>query len=1134
MASPALIRKMRKGNNSQNIKVYVRCRPMNGTESKTTSVVECRNNKELVLRDRPLDKSTKTFTFDRVFGQDSKQIDVYRAVAKNSVNEVLNGFNCTIFAYGQTGTGKTFTMEGERTPDNTSWEEDPLAGIIPRCVTHLFDELRVQNLEFSMRVSFLELYNEELFDLLSAHDDLSKLRLYEDASRKGSCIIQGLEEVLVRSKSDVYSILEKGSAKRQTAATLMNAHSSRSHTVFTVTVHIKENTVDGEELLKTGKLHLVDLAGSENIGRSGAVDKRAREAGNINMSLLTLGRVITSLVEKAPHIPYRESKLTRLLQDALGGRTKTSVIATISPSSINLEETLSTLEYAHRAKNIQNKPEVNQKLNKKELIGEYSNEIERLRRDLMAMREKNGVYLAPENYSEMETKIEMQAQEIIEKITHIRALEEDFDKKKELFNEVSQQLEDTTQKLDQTRNKLENTTKTLSCTQKLLGDTVQERDEQKYLLKAHEKTEEKLKEEGHSLINVASTTTYDLAQLHNKLDRKKNVEKRNVDVSEQFQQQFLKNLENVREDLMAKISTNEQALTSNMAQIGKNVKRCKAEMSEISGQLTFLHNNQASLTCSLLECHQKAVDNHVKDIQHVKEKMNESDKQQESALHSFVQDETLPTLEKMASLITVIDTTITSLHTSVTTTLNTVEAECDAFKKAQSSCLNELQSAVSTSLDVLTQTHTSCVDTLQSSVAATNAHSQDISSSLDQVLEQVVKQIKTVIQSSKDHSDNWSKTVSDKLSNIDHLHTESRQAGERAGELVEQIRQGVVGHTHTLKTHTGQEMKNLDDTVNKVESSVRDLGEQRCGIESAVGRYLNTACNVAADNIAAMAKDLQKMETEYICKLEKTTTMGKAKQEEVSDICMTQRTALINELQRVEKEQDQLESEFNNAIASLGEWSTNHDNQLEGLAIQVSNLVTQDMVKDVPTGQTPVRQEYTFSHTLSFTSPHQRILDRYRAGAVSTISKISLPSFRDDTEDESIASPSSEAHDILSSSSSSCESSQVDDDPAVEIRSRTGSVSSVKDDSRTFIVPVPPMQREREDLSIMHLSRSSSSSSLPDSMQENKENSRGQRQGGKKKRELRQPNIYKSTSSERLVENQEPQMRSKRILSSQN
>ncbi|KAK8384224.1 hypothetical protein O3P69_009162 [Scylla paramamosain] len=212
MSSPVPVRRKNKANASQNIKVFVRCRPMNAQEKagKSHNIVTVQNSREVVVKERPTDKFAKTFTFDHVFGQDSKQIDVYKAVAKNSVEEVLNGFNCTIFAYGQTGTGKTFTMEGERALDSTTWEEDPLAGIIPRCVNHLFDELRMQKVEFTMRVSFLELYNEELFDLLSAHDDFSKLRLYEDSTKKGSCIIQGLEEVLVRSKTDVYSILEKG------------------------------------------------------------------------------------------------------------------------------------------------------------------------------------------------------------------------------------------------------------------------------------------------------------------------------------------------------------------------------------------------------------------------------------------------------------------------------------------------------------------------------------------------------------------------------------------------------------------------------------------------------------------------------------------------------------------------------------------------------------------------------------------------------------------------------------------------------------------------------------------------------------------------------------------------------------
>nr|CAD7430638.1 unnamed protein product [Timema monikensis] len=346
-------------------------KPLNSSEklSKSTSILECTGSRVVEVMERPNDKHSKTFSFDRVFDPSSKQMDVYKTVLNPLIDEVLAGYNCTVFAYGQTGTGKTYTMEGERTNDPAiPWDADPLSGLIPRSLSHLFDELRRLQAEFTVRVSYLELYNEELIDLLSTSNDPSKIKLYEDPLKKGSVIVSGLEEVTVHTKNEIYNIMEKGSMKRQTASTLMNAQSSRSHTVFSITVHIKENSIDGEELLKTGKLNLVDLAGSENIGRSGAENKRAREAGNINQSLLTLGRVITSLVERTPHIPYRESKLTRLLQESLGGRTKTSIIATVSPAVINLEETLSTLEYAHRARNITNRPEINQKLSKKTLI----------------------------------------------------------------------------------------------------------------------------------------------------------------------------------------------------------------------------------------------------------------------------------------------------------------------------------------------------------------------------------------------------------------------------------------------------------------------------------------------------------------------------------------------------------------------------------------------------------------------------------------------------------------------------------------------------------------------------------------------------------------------------------------------
>jgi kinesin family protein 11 len=159
--------------------------------------------------------------------------------------------------------------------------------------------------------------------------------------------VAGLEEIQVKNPRECFSYLQKGIAKRATAETKCNAASSRSHCVFTLTITIKE-LWNGQDMLRIGKLNLVDLAGAECVGRSGATDKRAREAGNINQSLLTLGRVITALVDKSHHIPYRDSKLTRLLQDCLGGKTKTCIIATVGPSPSALEETLSTLEYANR------------------------------------------------------------------------------------------------------------------------------------------------------------------------------------------------------------------------------------------------------------------------------------------------------------------------------------------------------------------------------------------------------------------------------------------------------------------------------------------------------------------------------------------------------------------------------------------------------------------------------------------------------------------------------------------------------------------------------------------------------------------------------------------------------------------
>ncbi|KAF4519419.1 hypothetical protein B566_EDAN008646 [Ephemera danica] len=539
---------------NENIQVFVRVRPQNTQEKsekcgKSATVIECNKDREIIVKERSNSTLTKTFTFDRVFAPDSRQIDVYKTVVNPLIDEVLAGYNCTVFAYGQTGTGKTYTMEGERSSADSTWEKDPQCGIVPRVLSHIFDELRMQQLEFTMSVSYLELYNEELIDLLSPIDDTTKLRLFEDAAQKGSLVIQGLQEILVLDKKEVYEIMNKGSQKRQTAATLMNAHSSRSHTIFTVTVHIRESTDDGEELLRTGKINLVDLAGSENIGRSGAKQQRAREAGNINQSLLTLGRVITALVERTPHVPYRESKLTRLLQDSLGGRTKTSIIATVSPVLANLEETLSTLDYAHRAKSITNRPEINQRLTKKALLKEYTTEIERLRRDLEATRDGTGVYVAHENYVHMTQRMEKQDVEISENIQRIRALEEERDKKEAICDRLHMELEEKSQLLEQTSKTLEGTRDMLVNTQEKLQHTEEDRDEKAVLLENHMVTEEVLTTQATTLLEVADQSTTDLQRVHDKLDYKRSLEEQNFQAVQEFKDAFRQKLARMNENI---------------------------------------------------------------------------------------------------------------------------------------------------------------------------------------------------------------------------------------------------------------------------------------------------------------------------------------------------------------------------------------------------------------------------------------------------------------------------------------------------------------------------------------------------------------------------------------------------------
>ncbi|KAF7176154.1 hypothetical protein CNMCM7691_001630 [Aspergillus felis] len=514
-------------NEDTSIHVVVRCRGRNDREIKENSGVvvetEGAKGKTVELSMGPNAVSNKAYTFDKVFSAAADQVTVYEDVVLPIVNEMLAGYNCTVFAYGQTGTGKTYTMSGDMT-DTLGILSDN-AGIIPRVLYSLFHKL--EDTESTVKCSFIELYNEELRDLLSAEEN-PKLKIFENEKKgtSGSTLVQGMEETWIDSASAGIKLLQLGSLKRQVAATKCNDLSSRSHTIFTITVYTKRTTENGDDYISSGKLNLVDLAGSENIQRSGAENKRATEAGLINKSLLTLGRVINALVDKSPHIPYRESKLTRLLQDSLGGRTKTCIIATISPSRSNLEETISTLDYAFRAKNIRNKPQINY-MAKKTLLREFTLEIEKLKGELIATRHRNGVYMTPGAYEQM--TMESESRRIVneEQRAKIESMESSLrNKVQELFT-LTSNFNNLKKDHEATRSALNETNDILEKTEIVLKDTRATLEEEEMLRKAHQDTEAQLRDIGSDLVSTLEKTVGDVEGLHAKLQRKADLEETN-------------------------------------------------------------------------------------------------------------------------------------------------------------------------------------------------------------------------------------------------------------------------------------------------------------------------------------------------------------------------------------------------------------------------------------------------------------------------------------------------------------------------------------------------------------------------------------------------------------------------------
>ncbi|KAF8541673.1 P-loop containing nucleoside triphosphate hydrolase protein [Trichophaea hybrida] len=956
-------------NNEANINVIVRCRGRSEREKSENSnvVVSHPSTTEVALALGPLASvENKLYTFDRTFGPDADQQRIYDNVVAPLLNEVLDGFNCTIFAYGQTGTGKTYTMTGDMSDQFGTYAD--FAGIIPRVLYKLFEKLRkLDHGDKSVKCSFIELYNEELRDLLAC-DESQKVKIFDAANGKGGVVVQGMEETFIMSATQGVSLLQAGSHKRQVAATKCNDLSSRSHTVFTITVGVRDTGEDGEVFIRSAKLNLVDLAGSESVGRSGAENKRAREAGMINQSLLTLGRVINALVDKSSHIPYRESKLTRLLQDSLGGRTKTTIIATISPAKMNLEETMSTLDYASRAKNIQNKPQVNQMLNKKTVIAEFVADIERLKSALHASRLKNGIYMSQEdpwNSKKNEVEEAKREEELLHgQITRLR----------ENFEHTMRELLDTKTSLEEQIQHLEETKEILKSTELDLTKATTKLEEETIIRKAHQKTERELSIAGNDLISTARSTTSDIDLLRAKIGRMANVEVENHTIwmksSSRVKQAteeveatvatFAKEQENLSEKISDRISVFVELETTELQkaydfveerlakfetakqQGDSNLEASKDEMNSVLEEIKVLREDIKTRIGDGLKGLNNAAKRMSNDVitdlgkfgSELRQSYDRFDQGfktmvSEAQKYMIAQKSEIEHISRELSEATVIASTATATAQSNLQTILVEERE-RALKDRQN-LIVQITTLINNTADEQDKRLTERIETVQKEIGATQT------------------QLKAASKVHEEGMESWS-------TREENFYSRLCDAKETVRCVLAQDWQNVESRNSTIQDIT----KSIHaQTITLVEKQTEDVGVQMQALDEFVAR-------ARSQNESHHKTSLQSLQDLY--------GGGREFVENFSGLI----TRFRDELQSIE-EVSGMASTGLDAFSSFSQSTQQRLSELRG------NVESESLKECLPTSQTPRKRKYTFPTTLPSTGSAEEVLARARGETVRPV-----------------------------------------------------------------------------------------------------------------------------------------------------